>query len=312
MATVHFTYSIYHLSGSYRLKTPQSAKVYHLLASTLDLIIIAFYAYIAILAWRQHTQGRMMDWTTVFTDYNTDSKIVYGVFLVACVAGGLVLATLSMSLYLIHAFRKLASLPPDHNPFVEDDDLQLAASEKVRWRETSDIPFLGGRKVPFVATRGLPHEQPSTPIASVYPESRRHTYESLKLDPSDFLESPREKQVLGVGYGQVQADEIEVERGEPSRSSLKRGSRVMRPASIVSLPQRTSIRGGAFIPVDDHDYDDDDSALIVEERGRSPAEPVGGKKKTWGGAAVHGLSKTALLETKESGWKFRRFSGQGK
>jgi hypothetical protein len=291
---------MYHLSGSYRLRTPGSSKVYFLFSSSVDVAILCFYSFIALLSWRQNVAGKDMTWTTVFHADGMDGKIVFAVFVTTCAAGGLTLLTLGCSIYLVNACRKLASLPPDHNPFVEDEDPHLAINEK-RWSASSadsETALLTGspkaeRTLPFAATRqklnpGL-HKPPP------HSEGKYH-YETLNFDDLD-LGTRRAPETLGAGYGQVKP-EPEPERS-PTKTSLKRGSRVVRPLSISSMPgtpkslKRSSVR---------YDQDNDDSISIPESK-RSSIVSQG----------VQGYSKQTLLPTgTQDGreWRFRKVSGE--
>ncbi|KAI5844842.1 hypothetical protein BZA05DRAFT_408657 [Tricharina praecox] len=287
VAVVHLIYALYHLTGSYRLKTPGSSKVYFLLASALDVALISLYTYIGILSWRQHAAGADRSWSTIFHEPSgADATIVFSVFLLVCCSGGLKALTLGLSLYLIHCFRQLEVLPPDHNPFVADEDPRLAVNEKSqRWSTStreSEAPL--GRKVPFAATRAAPN---------------KHTYQTLDIDSIDFGESRARKEVLGAGYGQ--AEQREEDRPESPASSttapsLKRGSRVVRPLSISSMPGKPmGLKKNAYIPPPPSDDEGDVSV------------PIGGWAGT-GGSGVQGYSKAALLQKPEA--RLRTVSGE--
>jgi len=281
VAIVHIIYAIYHLTGSYRLKTPGSSKAYFLLASALDVALLSLYAYIGILSWREHAAGLARSWSTTFHDpMGADATVVFTVFVLVCGAGGLKVITLGLSLYLIHCFRKLSDLPPDHNPFVADDDPHLAVNEKEkRWStSTRDSEAPLGRKVPFAATRIVPS---------------KHTYQTLDIDSVDFGESRARKEVLGAGYGQAEADEVPESPASSAAPSLKRGSRVNRPLSISSMPGKPmGLKKNSYIPPPASDDEGDVSM------------PIAG----WGGSGVQGYSKAALLQKPEA--RFRKVSGE--
>lgn len=309
VAIVHVVYAIYHLSGSYRLKTPGSSKVYFLLASSVDVAIVCFYAFMAVLSWRQHAAGRDMNWTTVFHDDSIDQKIVFTVFLAACAGAGLTFITLGCSLYLVHAFRKLDSLPPDYNPFVEDEDPHLAVNEKLRWSSStadSETALLQGknpmqeqRTRPFAATRIKLN--PSLHKPPPHSEGKYH-YESLNFDELD-LGTRRDTETLGAGYGQ--APSVPEPERSPTKTSLKRGSRVVRPSSISSMPgtptslKRASI--STYATAAEQRYDE--TVPIPESQRSSVISHT---------STVQGYSKQALLAAKQEGreWRFRKVSGE--
>jgi hypothetical protein len=301
VATVHTFYAIYHLSGSYRLKTPASSKVYFLFSSSIDCAILTFYAFTGIASWRQHAAGgEDMKWTTVFNDIEINSTIVFTVFLLVCITGGLTLITLVLSLYLIHALRKLANLPPDANPFVEDEDPHLSVKEN-RWSSStvdSETSFLDSEKrtVPFAATR-------QKVDAYTPPRGGKYTYQTLSLDSMDHGDSRRDsrrEETLGAGYGQVQE--------KPGTPTLKRGSRVSRPASVCSTPTNGTPRSAKRSSVQS-DYTLAQEDMPIAESQRSSVV----SQKSWGnGGAVQGYSKATLLtqgmEGREA--RFRKVSGE--
>ncbi|TGZ81868.1 hypothetical protein EX30DRAFT_236018 [Ascodesmis nigricans] len=113
VAMLHTVYSIYHLSGKHRMRTPGSSKMYHLFSITIDMAAIAFYSFIALLTFRQYHMHPNMKWQTEFSDdKETLRKVVFGVFITTCGSGALTIVSLIISIYLIWACRKLQQLPP--------------------------------------------------------------------------------------------------------------------------------------------------------------------------------------------------------
>ncbi|KAF8535791.1 hypothetical protein BDD12DRAFT_853823 [Trichophaea hybrida] len=306
VATVHTFYAIYHLSGSYRLKTPASSKVYFLFSSSIDVAIITCYAFTGIASWRQHVQGGNMAWTTVFNDIDINSKIVLTVFLLVCISGGLTVITLTLGLYLVHALRKLSNLPPDANPFVEDEDPQLSVKEK-RWSSSttdSETPFLETEKraIPFAATRQ------KVDGAYTPPRGGKYTYQTLSLNSIDLdvgesRRDSRREEKLGAGYGQVEET--------PRTPTLKRGSRVARPASVCSTPSNDTPRSTkrSSIVVSEYTLAQEDVHVPIPESQRNSVV----SQKSWGtGGAVQGYSKASLLAQGNDGKeaRFRKVSGE--
>ena len=345
MVTVHAVYAIYHLSGSYRLKTPGSSKMYHLVASTLDVGTLTAYAGIGVAAWRQHAaaDGDGMTWHTVFADAATDAKMVLTVFVLVCAAGGLTAITLALSLYLVHAMRLLASLPPDANPFVDDDDPRLATVEPEpgkRWSASTDAsaasstaPFLPAEKraMPFAVTRaarpdrpysyassedaGAPGEPaqsytpppPSPPPPP--PRGGKYSYHTLSLDEADLVtgqRDPRRDDVLGGGYDPDPfADQPGADDPDARTPSLKRGSRIARPPSLYQ-PQSGSLASDSGNGRDSgYPYG---AGPPVPESQRSSVV----SHKGWASAgAVQGYSKAALLAGGAgAGARLRKVSGE--
>ncbi|RPB02457.1 hypothetical protein L873DRAFT_1673505 [Choiromyces venosus 120613-1] len=208
VAIFHIVYSIYHLSGSYRVRTPSSTVGYYLFASTIDLAIISFYSFIAVLSWRQHSLGTEMDWATIFTKDGSDEKIILAVFLDACVSGGLTIISMVFSVYLILTFRRLANLSPDMNPFLEPKgSLTRKPAKRI---STSTIATQ--QSIPFAATRhprpvDVPSPRDSTrfsypqaastasPRASMMSEAPRYSAISLNDSPRNSHDIPRYSQI---------------------------------------------------------------------------------------------------------------------
>ncbi|KAG0128051.1 hypothetical protein HOY82DRAFT_44367 [Tuber indicum] len=208
VATFHIVYSIYHLSGSYRLRTPSSTVGYYLFASTVDLAIISFYSFIAVLSWRQRNLGNQMDWATIFTKDGSDEKIILAVFLDACVSGGLTIISVMFSIYLILTFRRLANLPPDMNPFLEPKGSLTRKPAK----RISASTIAAQKSIPFAATRHpRPIDVPSpsesmrfsypqaastaSPRASMMSEAPRYSAISLNDSPRNSHDMPRYSQI---------------------------------------------------------------------------------------------------------------------
>ena len=121
MAILHTVYAVYHLSRSSKGRTPASSASYMLFAAIVDVSLIPFYAFSALMARQEYTESPSPDrWQTLFNDDSITYKIVYSTFLISVTCGGLHLVSCIMSLYLGVLFRKISRLPPDMNP-LEDN-----------------------------------------------------------------------------------------------------------------------------------------------------------------------------------------------
>ncbi|KAI5850541.1 hypothetical protein DFP73DRAFT_591406 [Morchella snyderi] len=163
VAIFHIVYYIYHVACSDRVRTPRSSVSYFLFASVVDLAIISFYAFIAILSYRQHQGVTDGAWGTIFNDDGAASKIFITVFLTACVCGALAILSLLVTLYLIRIFRHLASLSADQNPFLMDEkDTTAYTPLGKRWSNSTTTTAVAAgapslpeisKAVPFLTTR---------------------------------------------------------------------------------------------------------------------------------------------------------------
>ncbi|PWW73002.1 hypothetical protein C7212DRAFT_366231 [Tuber magnatum] len=241
IAIFHIVYSIYHLSGSYRVRTPSSTVGYYLFATTVDLAIISFYSFIAVLSWRQHSLGAEMDWATIFTKDGSDEKIILAVFLDACVSGGLTVISVTFSIYLILTFRRLANLPPDMNPFLEPKGSLTRKPAKRLSASTISIQ----KSIPFAATRHpAPIDIPSpresmrfsypqaastaSPRASVMSEASRYSAISLNDSPRNSRDMPRYSQIESPNSSPRSSKKktyAPLQANSPKRSSGLRDSR---------------------------------------------------------------------------------------
>lgn len=262
-----------------------------------------------------------MDWRTVFNDNDTTIKLVFSVFLLACSAGGLTVLSLGANLYLVHAFRRLQSLPTDSNPYIEDDEEQLL-SEK-RWSGStanSETPFLGHRTMPFAATR-IANEKPMV-------TGGKYTYQTLSVDNFEMGGEDVRRETLGSGYGDVKngSDHVPsyaapsyattVDEDErfpaPSRtntmSSLKR-THAIRPSSIAGTLKGLK-RNSYAPPPPEHGSGESGSHDLKRHSSYDPSTAVEAdghdieglrasvvSSGSWGSSAgVQGFSKAAMLK----------------
>ncbi|KAL8746328.1 MAG: hypothetical protein Q9190_001647 [Brigantiaea leucoxantha] len=122
VAILHTIYAIYHLARSASARTPASSASYMIFAAILDVGLIPFLVFTAMLAQSQFsepadTAGR---WTSLFMFDTASTKIFHATFLISTVNGAMHFCSLSISLYLAVLFRKISRLPPDMNP-LEDN-----------------------------------------------------------------------------------------------------------------------------------------------------------------------------------------------
>ncbi|KAL8688338.1 MAG: hypothetical protein Q9218_005731 [Villophora microphyllina] len=137
VAMLHTIYAIYHLARSANARTPGSTVSYMIFAAILDVGLIPFLVFTALLARNQYFEPSDMPgrWASLFMFDNATTKIIYTTYLVSVVNGSLHFVSLVISIYLAVIFRKISRLPPDMNP-LEDN---LTSRHKRNKSELTDI-----------------------------------------------------------------------------------------------------------------------------------------------------------------------------
>ena len=172
IAILHTVYAVYHLARSSRGRTPASSASYMLFAAIIDVSLIPFYVFAALMAREEYTEpaGSPDSWRTLFNDDIATYKIVYSTFLISVTCGSLHLVSFTLSLYLGVLFRKISRLPPDMNPLEDnltsrhkrnkssllDNRMSEASTAKSNntLESTVDDPLISPmRTVPFMHTR---------------------------------------------------------------------------------------------------------------------------------------------------------------
>ena len=176
VAILHTVYAIYHLSRPSKGRTPASCASYMLFASVMDVGLIPFYVFTALMARMelQVTPGATGRWETLFKDDKITEKIVRATFLIGVVDGSIHLVSLVLSIYLAVIFRKISNLPPDMNPLEDnltsrhkrkkssllDNRMSQATTTTANSkRESKEVEPLVSptRSVPFMQTRNDSH-----------------------------------------------------------------------------------------------------------------------------------------------------------
>lgn len=142
--------------------------------------LIPFFIFTAIMAQVQYTEpaGTQSRWMTLFGTDGADFKILYSLFLVSIVNGGLHLVSLIISIYLGVIFRKISRLPPDMNPLednltsrhkrnksslLDDRTSKTSTPNSQRQSRVDESLVSPVRSVPFMQTRNDSH----TSIANI-------------------------------------------------------------------------------------------------------------------------------------------------
>ncbi|KAL9615450.1 MAG: hypothetical protein Q9167_000128 [Letrouitia subvulpina] len=175
VAILHTVYAIYHLGRSAQARTPASSASYMIFAAILDVGLVSFLVFTAILSQAQylkpvHSAGR---WTSLFIFDDTTTKIIHSTLLISIVNGATHTCSFLISTYLAFLFRKISKLPPDMNP-LEDNltsrhkrNKSSISNDEYRHNQTSnttdskskrssqaEVPLISPvRAVPFMYTR---------------------------------------------------------------------------------------------------------------------------------------------------------------
>ena len=129
-------YAIIHLARPPQARTPGSSASYHFFAFVIDLGLLPFYAFTAVLAHTSAVEqpGAEGRWRTLFSAEATTDLILESTWLLAAVLGSLHLISFGLSAYLISVFCKITSMPPDMNPL--EDNLTSRRATKHQYKNS--------------------------------------------------------------------------------------------------------------------------------------------------------------------------------
>ncbi|GAB7358957.1 hypothetical protein MBLNU230_g5031t1 [Neophaeotheca triangularis] len=135
-------YAIYHLQRPAKGRTPASSSSYHVFALSMDIGLIPFYVYIAMVSQSNYVleTGANGRWRTYF-DAKATNAILLAIFVASIVQGALHLISIGIDIYLFIVFRKIAQLPQDMNP-LEDNLTSRGPRQKGHKYKNSDAPLL--------------------------------------------------------------------------------------------------------------------------------------------------------------------------
>lgn len=297
IAILHTVYGIYHLCRNAAGKPPASSALYHFFASFLDISIVPFYAFSALVARRES------GWSSLLKSPSLTSIFSQVAFYVATAGGGIHFLSFFLSIYLAAIFRKITKLPPDMNPLEENltsrhkrnkssittvtttsgksisDPLESKRSSGATYSDLSRPPT-----VPFLHTRTLSTDSFSTYRATP-PPSRdgRLDLPSRQYQISAGSSTADIKRNSGYGTPRTppkRAAYTEVPLSDTSsmRSSKKMGSMAEAWYTADSLPPRSSRssspKKGAYVPLHQQiDSLDDVSFSLPNPLSANPPTP---------------------------------------
>lgn len=137
VALCHVLYAVTHLCRGAASRPPASTASYMFFAGILDIGLIPFFAFSAVMANSDYTTN-VYGWSTLFADDDASHKLIYAFYLISVVEAGLFAVSLGLDVYLTIVFRKIAKMPPDMNPL--EDNLTARPSGKHK-RNKSEMVF---------------------------------------------------------------------------------------------------------------------------------------------------------------------------
>ncbi|UNI22093.1 hypothetical protein JDV02_008015 [Purpureocillium takamizusanense] len=238
ISMMHCTYGAYHLSRDASGRTPASSAAYQVFASIADLCVLSTYAYGALTAYK--SAG---GWATLLADQNLVRYFVPAVYYTLVGCGGLHVITLSVSLWLGVAFRRISLMPPDLNPL--EDHLTARPFHKRNKSSVTTASSVGDEKclsTPTEASRfsDLRSEDSFRPPSVPFMHTRTgSSHSQLSRDSrSDF--PARQYQIVPSGgrLGHSSACSAPIRADVSMPRSLRGGSYVQLPTTEPGSPQR--------------------------------------------------------------------------
>ncbi|KAJ5729490.1 uncharacterized protein N7483_003998 [Penicillium malachiteum] len=129
VAVLHTVYAIYHFCHSPLTRPPASQGSYAVFAGVMDVGLIPFYVYTALMAHSDYTADEY-HWGTLFANSQITVDIIEAMFICAVVNSGLHLVSFCLSIFLAVVFHKISRLPPDMNPL--EDNLTCRPRRSIR------------------------------------------------------------------------------------------------------------------------------------------------------------------------------------
>ncbi len=162
IAILHTVYAIHHLARSPTRRTTGSTASYMVFAAMVDTGLIPFWVFSAWMAHADYVNNEY-GWSTLFNTTEMTYKIINAFFILSCVEGGLIIASLLLDIYLFMKFRQISKLPPDMNPLEpnltsrhkrnksEITDRNMRNSGLVAAKREAQLTDF--KRVPFIHTR---------------------------------------------------------------------------------------------------------------------------------------------------------------
>ena len=220
-------YAIYHLARNAADRPPASSASYQLYAAVTDLLTAGLYSFGAFTA-----KQKSSNWTTSLTNHGLTDYFIDAIFYIFIVAGGLHLISMSLSVWLCAAFRKISMMPPDMNP-LED---HLTARPQHHKKSKSSVTTMGTFEsdsrlsTPLESHRrsGLPYQDVSRPPQIPFMHTRTPSRDSTSTRNSQLNFPSRQYQIMPVNASRTSLASMDSKNALTTRQ-YQRGSYVEIP-----------------------------------------------------------------------------------
>jgi hypothetical protein len=193
-------------------RTPASSASYMIFAAFIDVSIIPFYGFSALV-----TMKESHGWSTLLTNQALTQKFSEVLFYLATVGGGFHLISLGISIYLVITFRKINNLPPDMNP-LEDN---LTSRHKRNQSSISTAATMSEKRIfsPLEIKRssGAAYEDLSRPPSIPFLHTRTLSTNSF----STYKSTPPPSRDLHLN---LPSRQYQIQKARSSMADLKRNS----------------------------------------------------------------------------------------
>ncbi|KAF2136772.1 uncharacterized protein K452DRAFT_117980 [Aplosporella prunicola CBS 121167] len=247
------SYAIYHLMRPSKGRTPASSAGYHFFALFVDLGLLPFYVFTAMMAesnWQEApgTEGR---WKSFFSSDVATTKILLATWLFAVTDGGLHLFTLALDLYLIVVFRKIARLPPDLNPFESNLTSRRSRRHKHKRSSVTDV-LVTEKRLSDMTGSSISLSNPSNVSRAqdpLIPDARTMPFFRSRAESSDNFSPHNPRSAAAASHAHLQGPDQTYQQPYPSRASQRYadGKAPFKGDTDFGLSSPT-----AYSPYDDH------------------------------------------------------------
>ncbi|KAF2402067.1 hypothetical protein EJ06DRAFT_581243 [Trichodelitschia bisporula] len=232
-------YALYHLARAPTRRPPGSAASYHLFALVMDVCLIAFYVFTALLA-RSNAiaaEGAPGRWRSLFTAPGATDTLLTASWIIAISSAGLHLFAAGISIYLLIKFRQINRLPPDMNPL---EDNLTARPKHLKHAYKNSNASTSSSTIPIIHIKDVKRWSALTASSAVSSVSTR-SYDRPPLIPTQNDFHTHQPQSRPVSFFGTRADPGNATFNPHNPSTARhRLSQQPQPGSGASPPKRNS------------------------------------------------------------------------
>ncbi|KAI9830951.1 MAG: hypothetical protein M1819_005334 [Sarea resinae] len=247
VAILHNLYGVIHLCRPSKARTPMSSSSYHIFSAGMDITLIPFYVFTALVSKSQYQESEndSSRWQSVFHDNISTNKIIGSVFLFGVTDGGLHLICLAISIYLAIIFHKIGKLPPDMNP-LEDN---LTSRHKKKNSSVSEISTKRSSQATTASTSDFRSSKHSSMVeAPLLPSSRAVPFMHTRTDSNDTFSTHNPNTVSNRNSRSHLPSQEAAASKRHSRSNIARSSGRTSPAKRGSTYSESESQRGSHEP----------------------------------------------------------------